>query len=107
MVHLTSEAAEQLKRMLVQTGQQGFGLRFGLRDGGCSGYNYVLEFEATPAEDDLVYEEHGVKVFVHPMHLPFVQGSTIGWKDNLMETGIAVENPNVKRACGCGTSVEF
>lgn len=107
MVHLTDEAASQIKRLLTETNQEGYGLRFGLRDGGCSGYTYLLEFEPDPDDDDLVYEAHGVKVFVHPIHLPFVQGSTIGWKDDLMETGIAIDNPNVKRACGCGTSVDF
>lgn len=104
---ITPEAADQIKRMLTQQGWEGYGLRFGLKDGGCSGYAYELDFEAAPEADDLVHEEHGVKVFIHPMHLPFVQGTVIGWRDDLMESGIDIENPNVKRACGCGSSVDF
>lgn len=107
MVHVTAEAATQIQRMLRETGQEGFGLRFGIDNGGCSGAQYAFDFAATPREGDLVVEEHGVRVFVPSEDLPRLQGSTIGWKDSLMETGIHVDNPNVKRACGCGVSVEF
>ncbi len=107
MVTVTHEAATQIKRMLREQGWESRGLRFGLKDGGCSGYTYLLDFEEAPEADDHVLEEHGVRVFVHPLHVPFVQGSVIGWRDDLMETGIRVDNPNVKRACGCGTSVDF
>lgn len=107
MVHVTSEAAIQIQRMLRETKQEGFGLRFGLDHGGCSGSRYAFGFEAAPAEGDLVIEEHGVRLFVSPDDLPNLDGSTIRWRDSLMETGLEVVNPNVKRACGCGSSVEF
>ncbi len=107
MVQVTEEAAVQIKRMLSESGKSGYGLRFGLKGGGCSGYTYHFDFEPAPAEGDVVHEAHGVRVFVKPTDLEHVDGSTILWRDNLMETGIHVENPNVKRACGCGVSVEF
>jgi iron-sulfur cluster assembly protein len=107
MVHVTAEAANQIQRMLRETRQEGFGLRFGLDNGGCSGETYAFQFEATPTDGDLVVEEHGVRVFVSPGDLEKLRGSTIGWRDSLMETGLHVDNPNVKRACGCGVSVEF
>ncbi len=106
MVSVTEQAAEKMKDLLVKQRWQGYGLRFGIRDQGCSGYSYLLEFQQEPASDDLVYEEHGVRVFVAPDHLPMLTGSVIGWKDALMETGFDVDNPNAKRPCGCGSSFD-
>jgi iron-sulfur cluster assembly protein len=106
LITVTGEAARQIQDVLTRHGWQGYGLRFGLRDGGCSGYTYLLDFEAAPEAEDLVHEEHGVRVFIHPMHLPFVMGSTIGWKGDLWEKGFQVDNPNVKRLCGCGESFD-
>ena len=80
MIQVTEEAAVEIKRVLDEHGWQGYGLRFGLTDGGCSGYTYLLDFEAVPDEDDIVVEAYGVRVFVHPLHVPFIHGSTILWK---------------------------
>ena len=104
MVDLTSRAAERILEVVAEG--RGQGLRFGLTDGGCSGYTYLLEFEATPDEDDLVFEKEGAKVFVHPMHLPFVNGTVIGFLDGDFQTGFQIDNPNAKRVCGCGDSFD-
>ena len=107
MVQVTVEAAEQIKAMLEKKSWQGYGLRFGVRDGGCSGYSYILEFQEAPTEQDQVFEQHGVRVFVDTAHEAHVTGSTIGWKDEIMETGFDIDNPNAKRACGCGSSFDL
>ena len=107
MVEVTPEAADQMKLMLEKKSWEGYGLRFGVRDGGCSGYSYVLEFQPEPTDMDKVIEMHGVKVFVAPDDAPHLFGSVIKWKDELMETGFDIDNPNVKRACGCGTSFDL
>lgn len=104
MVTVTPEAADAIRDVLHKNGWPTHGLRFGLRDGGCSGYSYMLDFEEAPDEDDLIHEQHGVRVFIHPLHVPFVQGSTISWKSDLWESGFRVENPNATRLCGCGES---
>lgn len=106
-VTLTPEAVVQIQRMLEESGQQGYGLRYGIQGGGCSGYSYLMEFEENPQEDDEVLEYGGVRVFVNPLHQQYVQGSVIGWEDNLMQSGFHIDNPNVTRKCGCGTSVDF
>ncbi len=108
MITLTNNAAKQIELI----GQREkfpntFGLRFGLRDGGCSGYFYMLDFENQPDDDDIIHEQHGVRVFVHPLHVPFLAGSTIRFKSDVLESGFFVDNPNVERACGCGESVGF
>ncbi|MEM6928923.1 MAG: iron-sulfur cluster assembly accessory protein [Myxococcota bacterium] len=106
MIEMTDRAAERIREVTHghEAGYQG--LRVGLQDGGCSGYAYQLEFEATPEDDDLVFEHAGAKVFVHPLHLPFLQGSVLTWNDSALVSGFTLENPNVKRVCGCGESFD-
>lgn len=106
MVHVTPAAAEQIRRVAVQKGWSEAGLRFGLKDGGCSGYAYLLDFEQRPDTDDLVHEEAGARVFIHPMHLVFLEGSVIDYKSGEFQSGFEVENPHAKRHCGCGESFD-
>jgi len=106
-VELTQTAAENIERMQVEYEASGFGLRFGIRGGGCSGYKYVLELESEPDDIDLVFEQHGIQVYVHPDHMEKLKNSVIGWKENLMEAGFEIDNPQAKRPCGCGESVNF
>ena len=106
LIRLTEAAARHVHDVLSEHGWQGYGLRFGLQDGGCSGYSYLLDFEERPEDEDLVHEEHGVKVFIHPLHLPFVQGTTLDWKDGQFESGFDIQNPHAKRYCGCGESFD-
>ncbi len=108
MIQLHPDAATQIRTIGSKEGfSDAFGLRFGLKDGGCSGYFYMLDFEDKPDDDDIVHEEHGVRVFIHPLHLPFLAGSVIKYRDEVLESGFYVDNPNVARACGCGESVGF
>ena len=78
----------------------------GLQDGGCSGYTYLLEFEGNPEDEDMVFESGGAKVFVHPLHLPYLAGSVLTWSEGDLVSGFSLENPNVKRVCGCGESFD-
>jgi iron-sulfur cluster assembly protein len=107
MVTLTTGAIDSVKRMLDDNDLASCGLRFGLRGGGCSGYKYVLEFEESPGPDDDVFEFDGVRVFVAKEHQDLLKNSTIDWKDTLMESGFEIDNPQAKRPCGCGQSVDF
>jgi iron-sulfur cluster assembly protein len=107
VVQLTPNAVENIKRLQVEFEMAGFGLRFGLTGGGCSGYKYVLELEEAPEENDVVIDVDGVQVFVNPEHGELLKNSTIDWVDTLMESGFQIENPQAKRPCGCGESVDF
>lgn len=106
-VRLTGDAVEHIKRIQAENDMVGYGLRFGLQGGGCSGYAYQLEFEEAPQPEDEVYEFDGVRVFMNPLHLEYLRGSVINYSDTLLSAGFQIENPNVKRKCGCGTSVDF
>ena len=106
-VTLTPDAADHIRGLLHTHGWFGaHGLRFGLQDGGCSGYTYLVDVEEQPEDDDLVFESNGVRVFVHPLHLPFVEGTVIGYKVAKFEEGFDIQNPHAKRHCGCGESFD-
>jgi iron-sulfur cluster assembly accessory protein len=105
-VSLTAGAIRTIKKLLNDNAMPGYGLRFGIQGGGCSGYSYDLGFEEAPQPDDLVHEFDGVKVFVNPLHLEYLRGSVVDYRDELIGAGFHVENPNVKRKCGCGTSFD-
>ena len=84
-------------------------IRVGINGGGCSGFEYSLNFEKedfVPSKMDTVYEQHGVKLVVDKKSDLYLDGTTIDFKDNLNERGFAFENPNAVKSCGCGKSFQ-
>ena len=79
-------------------------LRVAVLGGGCSGFQYEFQLEDEAAADDLVIEGAGQRVLIDPESLPFLSGSVIDFKDELIGARFAVENPNATSTCGCGTS---
>jgi len=79
-------------------------LRVAVLGGGCSGFQYEFQLEDEAAADDLVIEGGGQRVLVDPESLPFLSGSVIDFKDELIGARFAVDNPNATATCGCGTS---
>lgn len=106
VVTMTEGGQRHIERLLKENEMEGYGLRFGVQGGGCSGYSYLLEFEEAPQEDDEVHTFGNVRVFLNPLHLQYVRGSVIDYKDELIGAGFKIENPNVKRKCGCGSSFD-
>jgi len=106
-IHVTPDAIENIRELRTEYGGPGWGLRYGIKGGGCSGYKYVLEFEEAPAEDDLVFEFQGERVFVSAEHMDKLKNSTIDWEENLMASGFKIDNPQARRQCGCGESIDF
>ena len=105
-VVLTAAAVSHIKRLQTENDMKGFGLRYGLQGGGCSGYSYLLEFEEAPQPDDEVFEFDGVQVFMNPLHIQYLRGTTLDFSDTLIGAGFQIQNPNVKRQCGCGSSFD-
>ena len=89
---------------IAEAGGETKALRVAVLGGGCSGFQYEFALEDTPAETDLVIEGDGQRVFVDPESLPFLAGSVIDFKDELIGARFAVDNPNASSTCGCGTS---
>ena len=103
MITLTEAAADRVREFLEKRGS-GEGLRFGVRENGCSGYSYVVNYADEIDPGDLVFETHGVRVIVDPKSADIVEGTEIDFvKDGLNET-FQFNNPNSKDACGCGES---
>lgn len=107
IINVTNEALSNIQFLQREMEAEGFGLRFGYSDGGCSGNKYIIEFENEPDEDDLIFEFQGLQVFVKESQMPKLKNATIGWKESLMEAGFEIENPQAKRSCGCGESVDL
>ncbi len=80
------------------------GLRVSVQPGGCSGFKYGLLIEDEAAEDDLVVEQNGWKVFVDPFSAQYINGVTIDFVTSMMGSGFTFKNPNATGGCGCGSS---
>ena len=103
MIEVTPKAVEKIRQSFASQGVSG-GLRLGVLGGGCSGLSYQFKFEAKPRATDQVFDYDGVQVFVDPKSMVFLDGMTLDYKESLMQSGFAFENPNAKKSCGCGTS---
>jgi iron-sulfur cluster assembly protein len=105
MVYLTEAAAEKLKRIMEEKGLADYALRVFVQGGGCGGMQYGMIFDNRLREGDEVYEApYGVKVYVDPTSLFYIDGSKIDYLDSLMGGGFHIENPRAVATCGCGHS---
>ncbi|MGD6658362.1 iron-sulfur cluster assembly accessory protein [Xanthomonas citri pv. citri] len=102
-VSLTPAALERVQRFVQQTPGV-LGLRFGVTKTGCSGWGHVTDLAREVRDDDAVFEQDGVRIFVDPASLPLVDGTCIDFgKHGLSET-FTFSNPNATAECGCGES---
>ena len=104
MVQLTPQAAVKVKELIVKRENPTQGLRVGVRGGGCSGFQYFLEFTEGANKGDRELDCHGVKLFVDPKSFLYLMGTEVDFVDNLAGSGFKFNNPNAKRTCGCGES---
>jgi iron-sulfur cluster assembly protein len=102
-ITLTEAAASRIKAFLEQRGK-GVGLRLGVRTTGCSGMAYVMEYADSIEEEDVVFEDQGVKVIINPKSLVYLDGTELDYTREGLNEGFQFNNPNVKDQCGCGES---
>jgi iron-sulfur cluster assembly accessory protein len=102
-VTITERAAEKIKELLAAEQKEGQGLRVRVVGGGCSGLQYKVDFDGQRA-GDRIFEKEGAKVLVDMKSLLYLNGTELDYKEELMQSGFVFQNPNVKRACGCGAS---
>jgi iron-sulfur cluster assembly accessory protein len=100
---VTERAAKRIRAILA-TEPEGSKLRVSVSGGGCSGFQYGFAVETSDAADDIRIEKDGATVLIDPTSLPFLEGSTLDFVDDLMGQSFRVENPNATASCGCGTS---
>jgi iron-sulfur cluster assembly protein len=105
-IQVAPPAAEQALDLLEGEGLDTdvAGLRLFVQQGGCAGLSYGMRFDDEPEEDDTVYEYHGLRVFVDPASMNYIEGSQLDYEGGLQGAGFHVENPNVVSECGCGES---
>jgi len=100
---ITDTAAQRVQDFLANRGK-GEGIRLGVKTTGCSGMAYVVEFVDVIDEQDVVFESHGVKIFVDPKSLVYLDGTELDYGKEGLNEGFQFNNPNVKDMCGCGES---
>jgi len=104
-VTLTQKAVEQINALMEQNGH--YGLRLGVKKGGCAGMEYTLDYVDEVAKHDEVIEQDGARVLIAPMAQMFLFGTEIDYEVSLLEAGFKFKNPNVTESCGCGESIKF
>ena len=102
-ITLTDAAADRVNTFMQNRGK-GLGIRLGVQTSGCSGMAYVMEFVDHQEEDDTVFEDHGIKVFVDPKSLVYLDGTEVDFTKEGLNEGFKFNNPNAQAACGCGES---
>jgi iron-sulfur cluster assembly protein len=104
MIEVTPKAVQKIREAFAKQGVTGGGLRLGVLGGGCSGLSYQFKYESKPRPADKVFRFEDVDVYVDPKSFVFLDGMTLDWKDSLIQSGFAFDNPHAKKSCGCGTS---
>ena len=102
-ITLTQKAAAHVNRNLQKRGK-GCGLRLGVRTTGCSGLAYELEYVDDVAPEDQMFESNGVKIFVDPKSLAYLDGTELDFVREGLNEGFRFNNPNERDKCGCGES---
>jgi iron-sulfur cluster assembly protein len=100
------EAAASRIRELASKGE-GVGLRVGVKNGGCAGMEYTMEWAKEPKPFDEVVEDKGAKVLIEAKALMFLLGTEMDYQQSVLKSGFVFNNPNQTSACGCGESVEL
>ena len=103
-INLTPSAVAAVREAIEKEGEAGDGLRVSVVGGGCSGYQYNLDFDNEARMGDLALDFDGVTVFVDPVSAGYLRGTVIDYVSGLNGTGFKFNNPNAKRTCGCGSS---
>ncbi|HEY4030924.1 MAG TPA: iron-sulfur cluster assembly accessory protein [Caulobacteraceae bacterium] len=105
VVTLTDAAAERVREIMAKADKPYAGLRVGVKNGGCAGQEYILEYAAEQGPLDEVVEDKGVKILVEPASVLFLLGSQIDYESSKLSSKFVFRNPNETDACGCGESV--
>jgi iron-sulfur cluster assembly protein len=102
-VTLTESAARHVSRYINKRGH-GVGVRLGVKTTGCSGLAYKLEYVDDLSDEDIVFEDQGVKVLIDPKSLAYLDGTQLDFVKEGLNAGFTFNNPNERDRCGCGES---
>ena len=105
VVRLTEAAAERVREIMDAAEKPVAGLRVGVKNGGCAGMSYTMEWADSVGPHDEIIEDKGVKVLIDPKAVMFLLGTEMDFKTDKLSSGFVFNNPNQTSACGCGESV--
>ena len=105
-IQVTDAAFRRLQAIRAEAGEPCM-LRVAVLGGGCSGFQYTVDIERERQSDDTVLEQDGNRVLVDSVSLPFLEGATIDFRDELIGARFHVDIPHARSTCGCGTSFSF
>jgi iron-sulfur cluster assembly protein len=107
VMSLTEGAAERVRELMAASDKPAAALRVGVKNGGCAGMSYTMEFAAAVGPHDEVVEDKGVTVLIDPKAILFLLGTEMDYQTTKLSSGFVFNNPNQTSACGCGESVEI
>ncbi|MDE2364441.1 MAG: Fe-S cluster assembly scaffold SufA [Hyphomicrobiales bacterium] len=105
VISLTDAAAARVQDIIANADKPLFGLRVGVKNGGCAGMSYTMEMAERANPGDEVVEDKGVRVLVDPKAILFLLGTQMDYETTKLSSGFTFNNPNQTSACGCGESV--
>ena len=104
-IQLTEKAMTEIRKIMSQNNiPDTYGLRVGVKGGGCSGLSYSLGFDKEAREGDKTISKDGVQLFIDPKSLFYLSGTELDYTDGLNGRGFVFNNPNASKTCGCGSS---
>ena len=107
VMKLTEAAANRVREIMARSDKPVAGLRIGVKNGGCAGMEYTMEWAAEKGPLDEVIDDQGVTVFIDPKAVLFLLGTEMDYKTEKLKAGFVFNNPNQTSACGCGESVQL
>ena len=107
VMRLTDAAAERIKAIMAKSEKPIAGVRVGVKNGGCAGMSYIMEYAESAHPHDEVIEDKGVKLLIDPKAVMFLLGTEMDFKVDKLSSTFVFNNPNQTSACGCGESVQL
>ena len=107
VMRLTDAAAKRIKEVMARADKPVAGVRVGVKNGGCAGMEYTMEYAEAVSPADEVIEDKGVKIMIDPKAVLFLLGTEMDYKTDKLSAQFIFNNPNQTSACGCGESVQL
>src|SRR6478609_3639021 len=107
VIRLTDAAADRIKYVMANAAKPVVGVRVGVKNGGCAGMAYTMEYADAVAPADEIVEDKGVRVLIDPKAILFLLGTEMDYKTDKLAAQFVFNNPNQTSACGCGESVQL
>ena len=106
IITLSESAAERIKE-IISKDNNSFGVRVGVKSGGCAGMAYIMEYAKEKKPNDEMIEDKGVKVFIDPKAVMYLLGTQMDYKKDKFSSSFVFNNPNETERCGCGESFKI